>query len=56
MPMTAARSEDDAHDLPWHVGEGTPGVSSEAGQPRRAPYLRVVEPPELPADLEAPCS
>src|SRR6516225_1890645 len=56
MPMTAARSEDDANDLPWHVGESTPGVSSEAGPPRRAPYLRVVEPPELSADLEAPCS
>jgi transcriptional regulator with GAF, ATPase, and Fis domain len=54
--MTAARSQDNEHDLPWHVVEGTPHLAAEPGQARRAPHLRLLEAPELLAELEAPCS
>jgi formate hydrogenlyase transcriptional activator len=54
--MTAARSQDNEHDLPWHVVEGTPRLAAEPLQVRRAPHLRVVDTPEFLAELEAPCS
>jgi formate hydrogenlyase transcriptional activator len=54
--MTAVRSPDDAHDLPWDIVETTPVPTAELGQTRRAPHLRVVEASELLADAEALCS